>query len=667
MFKGIRNKNAAVNTTMLMALLLAAPIFQAHADFVSDTLESCRNQGGTVLKEPMGGRVTTVDESGGKKTEKVCYDVLCYKATGNIGEVNFNSIADFKSAIEKGDRGAAQLAYDTNVCANRTTITREEDIFSSGGSGSGSQGGGGVVVGGGMSYIIKVNGSDLPCKAGEGFDACLRRHGVNITNYTRTSGGVDSDGRTIYIVRGVSSGDVDGNRSVDVTGGGRWEIDPDCYETRFVKKKWSTKPVRGKVLKEECRGAGAGTSGGYEVVIGRDIDGGGRSRGGSGIWYIRHNGRRFACTADQDIYACSRRHGISIRDITEGCPECGTRWRSSRYRRDGDSWSSIIGASAQLVGAFAAPYFMYKGVKSQANAYLGANQTWANNCRMMQTHYVDATYSYISSNELPDRTVTPPECNGYAMGGFAGMQGWTGNGFGGFGNPWGAAGYTNGFQAGMFGPGMGYNLGMMGNSPFVNPYAGLGMQGSLNLNSLLGLPPNGISFGLGTGMGMGGMGGMGMGGMPYGGGFGMGMGGMPYGGGFGMGMGGMPYGGGFGMGMGGMPYGGGAGFGMGMNPYMGGGWSAGANGMAPWGNTGGSYWNNGGNSINGNNWFAVQNSMNANAQAATQGSMYQNMALQNQAGRANYNLGYNSYSGYSPMYAPTNMGASLGWNFSMGM
>ena len=365
-------------------------------------------------------------------------------------------------------------------------------------------------------------------------------------------------------------------------------------------------------------------------------------------------------------------------EIVIDCATCGSRI-SSR-----GSGGTILQGIAEITGALAPPLFGYLGVRANARAFENSNVAWAGaaatgfeQCQIMQTSYVQNTYDYLSGNELPDRSVLPPECNGYQLNGFAGMGGLFGNGAGGFGNVWGGSGYSPQFMAAMYGPGGGFNpyLNVTGGygigNPYAgmgyNPYAGFGLQGNLNLNSLLGLPPNGISFngGLNSGMYSGFPGG-------FNGGFNGGLNG---------GFTGMP--GGFN----GAAYSpitcfrapcpGGGGFNVGFRP----GWGNNAT-TAPWGgatawggvqypNTGGGYWNGSGGynngSVNGNGWFQVQNAQSFNNQAFQAGSFNQQIALQNQAGQAAFNTQYGGGGnfGYAP-FAPSNAGFSLSGGFGLG-
>jgi hypothetical protein len=556
-----------------------------------------------------------------------------------------------KECISKADIAAGTKEVEDELWRKK----REEEERRNGGSASASG-----------EFVIKVNGRVYSCKANEERRACLKRHGVSF-DYDidfSVNDGLDSDGRRVYVVIRRSDRDADVDTSSGRRGGDR---------------------------------RGGGSDGGLVVSGGYDLRMGGRT------FRCATNESARECLGDDLFYELSVESSRSDGD----CPTCGRHTRRSS-RHGGSEWGSILSGVAQVAGAVLPPLMYYKGQKVQANAYLGAHQAMAGaqisgfeNCRMMQSDARTQHYANIANNEFPNSDFTQPNCNGYNAGGFAGgvyngsMRG---------GNIWGGSGYSSQFQGMMQGPyGNGYMTGVGMNGMMMNPNMGMGMQGNLNLNSLLGLPAGGLMIGGGIGGGMSG-GYPGMGGGMYGGGYpGMGggiqigggmsggypgMGGGMYGGGY-PGMGGGMYGGGYpGMGggiqiggsigggypnMGGGMYGGGSyGGGMYGNGY---GNYAGNNGLVPYGNNSGNYGGYGGNygggygngSQNGSNFWAVQQSHQQNQQASQIGSYYQQAALQNQyQSSANdmYRGGYGG--GYNPMYSPGNMGAGASASFQFG-
>jgi hypothetical protein len=671
MFKGIQNLKAALLITVIATLPATS-----MADIVSEKIQQCSNSAGTVLKEK-NGDASEVSNKAGKKVEKVCYKILCYRTTGNVDNVNFNSIADFKSANLE-ERGAAEIAFDNNVCTNRTTTVSEDPIGGLDGDADGNgsvngDGNGNGSVGSGAAFKIKWKGSLYACNAGEDYISCLGRYGITVSGSTSgTVVGTDANGLKIILVTAGGSIDTD----VGVTGATAGQVTLSCYEKKC---NWWTLCIKDKiVLRDECKGIGAGTTVGSDILIGGDIDAGGDisigNRGRDAGFYVRYNGRRYRCSAGQSTELCLRdRYGVIMSGSYDpNCADCRARW-GNRRGNNGDSWSSIIGATAQLAGNILPSVMMYKGMKVQANAHLGANQAWAGaaatgfeQCNMMQTDYVSATYAHIQANELPDRTVTPPGCNGYSLGQFPGNQGWGNNGWGGQGNMWGSAGYSPQFMASMQGPGgqFGTNFNMSGMN--YNPMMGMQAQGNLNLNSMLGLPSNGLNFGVNTGANMGFNNGFNNG-MNMNGQFNTGLNGQ-FNTGIHAGYNGQWGNNGWNTGN----NNGWANNSMNFNPQ----WNATSNGLVPWNNQNGSYWNNTGNntnnnnwnngSVNGQNWWNVQNAANNNQQMANQGSYYQQQGLSNHANTAINNMNYNnSNTGYAP-FAPSNMGASVGarWGFS---
>lgn len=698
MFKGI-----VFNLTLLVALGSAQSL---HAKKAADNVliekifSVCRALGGTIGDHSMR------DEG-----DQKCMDFSC-KVQSDVDTVTTGALAEAREPVCVSKR-----EYDADVDARIEKAKQDAhdeafgevearvDALNSAEFGD--------------AYTLNIDGTIVNCFAGEKNSSCLKRNNIKITGAINSTempdgsfvitfgGGVGTNGNSNGNVGGNVS--VSGKTSSSTTVSGNfagclkkarflgflWEtddliIDGDCLKhkssinshlsgeidisgeiPRSCKKRKRYKE-RGSivwkykwVLKESCVGLYGDISGGLDTVIGEsDLDLGldievnsgistddrrrrGTGTSGSSYFYVRHGGDRFKCTVGQSKEACLEGHGaISIN--VDGCADCRNRW-SRGHGNNGDSWSSILGATAQIAGAIAPAYFMYKGQKVQANAYLGAQQakwgaasTGFENCQIMQTTAINAHYTNLTTNELPNSDPNVPTCNGYSIGQYSGNQGWQSNGWGQYGNRWGSAGYSNGFQSAMYGPGMNYGVGMNMSGMQYNPYAGLNMQGNLNLNSLLGLPSNGLNFGV-NGNSQ------------------------------------------FNNGWNGNNGNNGWNGSVGWNGNANGNWNANGNGLVPWANGNGTYWNgnNNGNgnwngsangnwnggangnwngnsngSANGSNWWAVNNSFQNNQAASSQGSNFQQMALQNQAGRANYNTGYNANYGYS-QYAPSNFGLSL--------
>ena len=637
MIMGIRN-------TLLVTLIAGATVYSTvteastREEMTNNIYNFCRDLGGT------DGEPEYYEEGG-----KECAKWKCAIGTENVDASTDGGNLEFKNA-KKYEMQAIAGGYK-RVCVNKQELdevaerAREEARrraleaeFEVEGSGNGGGVDGGVSGDG--SYVLRFDGRSYTCNVSkkkrrsgppgkgrttrrtvrESEKDCLARHDVDLDFDVEfvLSGDLDSDGRRIYVVRKRrSGGDYD-------------DDDGGSYRT-----------VR--------RGSGGRTSGprGRRGRSDRDIivDGG---------YDIEVNGRLFSCAAGESEREClgdDLYYQLMVEGDWENCIHCDRR----TYRRSSGSsvgeWGTAI---AQVAGAILPPLAYYHGQRVSANAYLQSNLAYANaatsgfeNCRQMQTSYVDQMTTYISANELPDRDITVPTCQGYNLNAYAG-GGWNGSMYG--RGIWGGSGYSPGFMAGMQGPyGSGYMTGIGMNGMMMNPYSGLGVSGSLNLNSLFGLPAGGITFGGGTN----GMYGHGMYGSPYS--------TLPYTSGVGVGVTG-------GISMPGLHFGAGSSYGP-----MGNAWAS-SNGLVPYGNSMGSMYgtsypyNGGQGSLNGSNWWSVQQSYQNNAQAAMVGDYYQQAALQNQYNRATSNLMNYQPSGYSynSMMSPMHMGGSLQAGFQFG-
>lgn len=636
MIKGFRK--TLLMTSMLSLSMISLSAFGASSskELVDKVFNFCRDQGGVedeigpydsgdqeCMKYKCGVStpgtvIETADDSsvslGGSDNEK----------EGALAAVYRETCVD-KADLEKAAQDARDRARE-EAFENDTKVSSD---------GRGSIGGGGA----GLDFVIRYDGSVYECRASESKSACARRHNLSF-DYDidfRTSGDVDSNGREIFTISRRSN-----------TGGSTRDNDND--------------------RRSRDRDSGNSRSG-------RNSD---RDSGSSGWYELNVGGRSFTCASSESEREClgDDLYAELFLDVDlENCIHCNSN-SSSRYRSSrssGNSWGSILGGVAQVAGAILPPVMAYKGQKAWANAYSSSNSAWAGaaatgfeQCQLMQTNYTTNTYAHIAANEYQDREVTPPDCNGYQLGSYAGGSY---NGSIGMQGIWGGSGYSNQYMGLMQGPyGNGYMTGVGVNGMNMNSGLGLGLQGNLNLNSLLGLPSNGINFGAGLNSGYGsGYGNYGNGYGNYGSGYGnYGSGYGNYGNGYGN------YGNGYGN------YGGGYTGGLNLNLGLGGNYGnngyygnyngygnyAGNNGMVPYGN---SYGNNGYGSQNGSDWYAVQQNHSLNQQAQQVGSYYQQAALQNQAQQSYYNTNYNSgYSGYSPLYSPMNAGASAQFQFGFG-
>jgi hypothetical protein len=519
---------------------------------------------------------------------------------------------------------------------------------------------------------------------------------VNTTGNNGTNGNSGTNGNT-----GVSINN-DGGFYVDgvLVSEADWRSACLVYYTRASR--------RGQVkrIRKKCRRGGGG--GNISINTGGNTSG---PRGGGYVILQRGDGTRFNCTYTSSWEECQGREGgvIVSTHPYEHCVNCG----GASVRGGGSVVGDILGAVLPPLAQFGSAWLWSDAYRDSNQAWAGAAQVGFEQCQLSQTNHMHTLYGnpnrdttiqgsggFFADNELPHEYISPPGCNGYQLGGFAGGGGFQGNGLGGFGNPWGAAGYSPGFQLGVQGPYGQYN-----------PYG--------QVNGMGGYPGGGLGINVGLGMGGGfggGFPGGGYGGGFPGGGYGGYGGGFPgggYGGGFpggGLGL-NIGLGGGLGGGFGGGYPGYGGGFGtpgfnggIGLNGGFGnsgyGGYGNGGiygnggafgNGTVPWGNGTGGYFNgsggfngggfNGGGYNGGNaNFGNIQQSYAMNQQALGQDAYYQQAALQNsynQAGQNAYMQGqgqggiYGQYGGYGANggygYAPYNPGnIGLGMNLGFG-
>jgi hypothetical protein len=240
----------------------------------------------------------------------------------------------------------------------------------------------------------------------------------------------------------------------DITAGGDWELDMNGV-------KWPRGCIKanGKV-RRRCRNM--------------SVDGGVHVNGGVTGTTIQGNvvtdaSGRVICTYEYHPDEC----GVSVHaDASIDCTNCAGGKRFST------GFEILMGMSS-LAGNVLPHLAAYGIHRNYANAMVDINGYWADaqsvgfeQCALMQQTYINQSYAYISSNELPDRDVIPPQCQGYHIGAFGGGTNMMGaGGFGmGFGNPWMQAGYSPGFMGGMMGPYGGYN-------PYAGPGFNIGMQG----------------------------------------------------------------------------------------------------------------------------------------------------------------------------------------------
>lgn len=503
MFKGIQN------TLKLLAITMMTLPLMSHADQAEEIFTQCSNgsYNPDVRIEHIAGKDTVRDtgKTSGYRVVNKCYRLTCQSSTPGVGTIDFGDDVRNSDSVKNKSRSAGIYSHIEEKCRDeKTKISKVErgELFD--GDTTATVSGGGGASGGG-EFVIKWGDRTLICQNETDYQ-CLERHGIPVAGITLNSRTIGTDGQGRRIIVVSAGGNIDTDVGVTSTG----QIDARCLErkcrwlTLCIKKKW--------VLDKDCVGAGAGTSGAVDILIGGDIDLGAGTRRGAGTWYTdRRTGRRYKCaySNQQRCIQDLMNRGILSADYNIdrlNCPHCESRYRYSSRYRDGNSWSGILNGIAAVSGAILPSYFMYKGMKVNAKAQLGIAEAYANGavgvaeqCQIMQTTAINAHYANIANNEFPNADPNIPTCNGYSIGQFPGNQGWGSNGWGSWGNASVAAGYDPRFLALMSG----------GGNAMINPYlnvtglngipgAGLTAGANLNLNTLLGLPPNGINLAAGV-------------------------------------------------------------------------------------------------------------------------------------------------------------------------
>lgn len=618
---------------------------------VQTKITQCQNAGGSYSKTETSREA--VSDSGGKKVDNVCYDIKCSDyadVDDKDGSFDPND-PDQNAAYLARKQGGFTVAWGKDVCGKEVTTysVDDSDIFGGGDDNSDSAEGSGSGSG---AFVVIFEGKTYNCK-NETYIDCLKRNGVNVNGSFSVQ--VAGDGNVFTVQRSSS-----GSGSVSVSG----NIGAKCYA--YERVWWKLWLGKSWVEKDYCAGGRLGTSGGTDVAVGIDIDDdldGGRGRGSARVvqhnddaywWLEMSDGRRFKCLESEGEDECLAAYYRSSRRRTEsrsdGCVTCG-----SGSGNRGDSWSSIIASVGYAANGILSPIMAYKGQKAKWRSLQASNEAWANACSSVQNNYIDGystTLDYYSSNELSlsdsfssDYYSTMPSCNGYAMGAFAGMQGYSSSGWGGYSNGLLSAGYTSPFLGaynGIYGSGMnglGVNvtggLGVLGmNGLYGNSLNGglNGLNGSINLNGNLG-SLLGINGGLSNGLYTGGLYNSGLSGSAS----------------------------------------------MCLSVYASSlpGCSSTAMSTVPW-NTGGNYYTSGSinpyNNVLNNNMFnnnssLMYNSLLQNSQATSAGSYYQQQALANQANQAlsnyyNYPYATNNLMYSSAAYSPLNLSAGLNGSFS---
>lgn len=140
-------------------------------------------------------------------------------------------------------------------------------------------------------------------------------------------------------------------------------------------------------------------------------------------------------------------------------------------------WVQALGVLAQpltvLAGAYLTSKYAYKSQEAWANSYAAGTKECTNRFNNYLTYSTEVGANPITSSEAQSLMNV---CNGSGYGTYSGFAGYSGNGYGGFSNPYQANGYSSGFMTGMVGPYYGGGVSTMNGQGM-----GTGIYGSLNV------------------------------------------------------------------------------------------------------------------------------------------------------------------------------------------
>lgn len=142
-----------------------------------------------------------------------------------------------------------------------------------------------------------------------------------------------------------------------------------------------------------------------------------------------------------------------------------------------NSWIAALGAIAQPLAYLAGSYTVAKYQNKSQEAWAEAYKSGYQECTNRFNSFLDySTSSGANPLSAADANAMSMSCNGYGYGSYAGYGGLTGNGFGGYGNPFQMSGFSSGFMSGYGGsywPSLGGSLnstGMLSGSIGVGAY-----------------------------------------------------------------------------------------------------------------------------------------------------------------------------------------------------
>jgi hypothetical protein len=182
--------------------------------------------------------------------------------------------------------------------------------------------------------------------------------------------------------------------------------------------------------------------------------------------------------AHQDEYKQCLRAQIAIKASQGGvdCYEC-------IFPQEGPASSDLVEAisvaiqpATYLIANFATAYYANKTQEAAAKAYASGFTECTNRFNSFLNYNTT-----IGNNPVSFTDANNASCNGYGYGQYAGYNGSTSNGYGGYGNPFLSTGYTSGFMSGWGGPFTTGSISSINNNGMTS--AAIGVSGTLTTST----------------------------------------------------------------------------------------------------------------------------------------------------------------------------------------
>jgi len=151
-----------------------------------------------------------------------------------------------------------------------------------------------------------------------------------------------------------------------------------------------------------------------------------------------------------------------------------------------NSLVAALGAVAQplafLAGTYTVASYQNKTQEAWADAYKSGHEQCTNRFNTYLDYNTAAGANPLTAAEANTMSMS---CNGFGYGSYAGYGGLTGNGYGGYGNPFQSAGYSSGFLNGYGGGSSWATLGSgsLNSSGMLSGGMGIGAYGSAGTSS----------------------------------------------------------------------------------------------------------------------------------------------------------------------------------------